>query len=173
MKIRVDRIPEEGRQIEGNIDPASVELDIPCYSLDEPLALKGRAARTGEDVYVEGTLTGSLNSECSRCLVNFRMPLDLDLNIVFAPQKEGMEEDNDALEQDENLSYYSGDSIDLVQEIKDLILVTLPIKPICRPDCKGLCPQCGADLNTNPCRCEQHKGPSPFDKLKELKGKLE
>jgi uncharacterized protein len=173
MRIRVDNIPEKGKHIEESIDAAAAELDIPGYSFDEPLAFAGRAVRTAEDIYVNGRLKGALESQCGRCLNSFRMPLDLTLDVVFAPREESAGEESEDLELGPEISYYCGDSIELLREIKELILVNLPIKPVCRADCKGLCPQCGADLNTSPCRCEQSKGPSPFDKLRDLKFKLE
>lgn len=173
MKIHVDKIPEEGERIEGGIEPSEISLDLPGYSLDEPVVFAGHVAKTDEDVYVEGTVRGAVRPECSRCLATFTMPLELDMNLVYVPKREQTEEEGETLDPDSNLSYYEGDSIDLLQEIRDLVLTSLPIKPVCRPDCKGLCPQCGADLNTAACSCEQQRGPSPFDKLKELRSKLE
>ncbi len=146
---------------------------MPGYRLVEPLAFVGQATRATDDIYLEGRLTGVVESECSRCLKSFSMPVDLVLEGVYVLQKERQGKESDVLELDSNLSYYDGESLDLLQETKDLLLVNLPIKPVCRPDCRGLCPQCGTDLNEDPCTCEQSKGPSPFDKLKDLKAKLE
>lgn len=173
MIIRIDNIPEEGQRIEGKIDPSAMQLDMPGYSLTEALAIAGRATRSGEDVMLEGNLTGSVESQCGRCLSYFKMPVDVAVDVVFAPRREPSGEQTEVIDTDVNISYYDGNSIDLSQEMNDVILVNLPIKPICREDCKGLCPQCGVDLNTAPCRCGGDKGPSPFDKLKELKAELE
>lgn len=172
MKIRVDSIHEGGKPVEGTIDPADMRLEEPYCSIDEPLIFSGYATRNAEDVSVKGSLTGSIKSQCSRCLEAFTMTIDMVMDTDFLPRRVDSEDEGDLFEPGSNLSYYDGDSIDLLQEIRDLILVNFPIKPVCRPDCKGLCPQCGAELNKSPCRCEQHKGPSAFDKLKELKFKL-
>lgn len=128
---------------------------------------------SGEGVTVKGNLTGSVRSQCGRCLGNFKMPVDAGMDIMFLPRSERADDETELVDVDESFSYYDGDSIDLLKEIKDLIIVSLPIKPICREDCKGLCPQCGADLNEGPCRCGGKSGPSPFDELKELRSKLE
>lgn len=173
MRIRVDNIPEEGQRIEGTIDPSSIELDMPGYSFIEPLAFVGRATRSAEDIIVEGSLTGTMKSQCGRCLNGFKMPLDMTMQVVFAPQEEPEADGGGKIDIGENFSYYDGNDIDLSQEVKDLILVNLPISPVCREDCKGLCPQCGVDLNASPCKCGDDKGPSPFDKLKQLKQQIE
>ena len=172
MRIRVESIPEDGKSIHEEIEPAAIELDEPYYTIEEPLVFTGSATRNGDDIYIKGRLSGAVKSECGRCLETFLMPIDLAVDAVFAPREEDAEDENEMFESESNLSYYDGDSIDLLQELKDIILVSLPIKPICRLDCKGLCPQCGTDLNKGSCQCENRKGPSPFDKLKELKTKL-
>lgn len=175
MRIRVDNIPEGGRQIAEEIDPSAIELDVPGYGATEAFAFTGRATRLGEDVTLEGSLTGSVDSRCSRCLNDFRMPVDMSIDLVFVPRIEPARDDAEAVDVDidAGFSYYDGNSIDLLRELRELVLVNLPIKPVCREDCKGLCPRCGADLNDAPCRCAGEKGPSPFDKLKGLKAKLE
>ena len=101
------------------------------------------------------------------------MPIDITVDTIFTPRIEREDDETEVIEVDESFPFYDGDSIDLQQEAKELVLVSLPIKPVCREDCRGLCPECGADLNTNPCGCGNEGGPSPFDKLKELKAKLE
>jgi uncharacterized protein len=172
MRIRVDSIHEGSKPIEGTVDPTAMQLDDSYCSFDKPLTFSGYATRNAEDVRVKGSLTGSIKSQCSRCLEAFTMTIDLVMDTAFVPRRGDSEDEDGTFEPGSILSYYDGDSIDLLQEIKDLILVNLPIKPICRPDCRGLCPQCGAELNKSPCQCEQDKGLSPFDKLKELKSKL-
>ncbi len=173
MRIRVDNIPEDGLQLNGTIDPSSIEFNMPDYSLVEPLAFVGRATRAVENVVVKGRLTGSVQSQCGRCLDSFSMPVDVAVRIVFAPEQEPSAEDGFVTEADENFSYYAGNTIDLSREAKDLILVNLPIRPICGEDCKGLCPGCGVDLNKDPCKCGGGGAPSPFDELRELKQRIE
>ena len=173
MKIRVDSIPGEGLRIERKIDPSDLEPDVPGHGLPEAFSFIGRARRSSAGVMVKGNLTGSVRSQCGRCLGNFKMPVDAGMDIMFLPRSERADDETELVDVDESFSYYDGDSIDLLKEIKDLIIVSLPIKPICREDCKGLCPHCGADLNEGACRCGGKSGPSPFDELKELRSKLE
>lgn len=173
MKFRIDTIPEEGTYVEATISSASITIDMPGYSLDNPLVFSGRLTRSAQNVYVRGNLSGAVNAQCGRCLESFDMPLNLDMDIAFSPQREQLDQEMEMIEQDSNLAYYEADSIDLLPEIRDLFLVNLPIRPVCRSECKGLCSHCGADLNVNPCKCEQHLEASPFEKLKGLKSKVE
>ena len=172
MKLRADTITDEGSSIEGQIDPAEIDLRGFPYTLDRPLAFSGTATRSDEDIFVRGRLAGMLHAQCSRCLKDMDVPVDVELDSMFVPH-EDEEESEEETEADEAVSYYDGEVIDLSREVRDLFLVSLSIKPICRPQCKGLCSQCGADLNEGPCRCGRQTGPSPFDALKDLKAKLE
>jgi len=173
MKIAVDKIPEEGHPVEGKIEASEIALDMPGYGMSEPMAIAGRVTKVDRDVYLTATLRGALDSECSRCLTAFKMPLGLNLSVVYVPDKGRMEEKEGALESDFNVSFYEDDVIDILQDVKETIIINLPIKPVCRPDCKGLCPHCGADLNVADCGCEKAARGSPFEELKKLKSKLE
>ncbi len=173
MKIRVDKIPEEGEPIEGSVSPSEVNLDMPGYSLTETIQFAGQVSKNGDDILVQGKLRGVVNSECSRCLKNFTMAIGLDMDVVYVPEKERRGKESDIIELDPNLAFYEGDTIELLHEIKDLVLVSLPIQPICDASCKGLCLHCGADLNVTQCECEHEVVGSPFAQLKDLKSKLE
>jgi uncharacterized protein len=173
MKLRVDTIPEEGMDIEGDIGPEQIGLDMPNYRLTEPLHFSGHATKTEEDVYIEGMLRGEVDADCSRCLEPMKLPLELELNVMFVPKQKLPEGDNGSIEPESNLAFYVDETIDLLQELRDLLLVNLPIKPICRPDCKGLCALCGKDLNISGCDCPESPTESPFSKLLEVKKRME
>jgi uncharacterized protein len=101
------------------------------------------------------------------------LSIDIRADIVFVPWIELGDDKTEVVDVDESFSYYDGDTIDLPREVRELILVSLPIRPVCRQDCRGLCSRCGADLNRESCRCGAETELSPFSKLKELKAKLE
>ena len=173
MKLRTDIIPEEGMDLDGAVDPSEIHLDVPGYSVTEPLHFSGRAVKTEDDVFVEGTLSGNISAQCSRCLESVQMPLELDLNVMYVPGEKLPEEEGITVEPESNAAYYVGDTIDLLQELRDLLLVNLPIKVVCREDCKGLCSSCGANLNISGCDCPEGETGSPFDKLSELKKRMQ
>lgn len=173
MKFSVYTVPAEGLPIRGVIEPDEIKLDMPGYSLTKPLEFDGNTVKAAEDFYVEGVLSGVVRSECGRCLNIFSMPINLNFHTIYAVRREEADLEDEDAEPDSDLSYYDGDTIDLLPDLKDLLLLNLPIRPICKPECKGLCPQCGVDLNAESCKCQLNGDASPFAKLKGLKAKLE
>ncbi|MFN2136883.1 MAG: YceD family protein [Candidatus Promineifilaceae bacterium] len=129
-----------------------VELDYPTIQIAddmtlEPLQGSFRATRTSEGIYLSGRLTSRLLTECVRCLEEAIVPLTLDMDELFYyPPGEAPEE-----------SYVVGENgfIDLAPLVRELALLDTPIKPLCKPDCQGLCMECGANLNFEECGCEE------------------
>jgi uncharacterized protein len=103
-------------------------------------------------VVVTGTVTSTWSGECRRCLRPVSAPLVASVREVF--ERAPRVRDADAAEADEAETYpFSGDTVDLVPLIRDALLLELPLAPLCRPDCAGLCPICGADRTEQPCDC--------------------
>ena len=128
----------------------------------EPPVLTGpvRLMRTGEGVLVQGHLTGELSMPCSRCLEPVTVPVDIDVVEVFSPtldiltgQAVQPEDDDTALWIDEH------HILDLREVLRQDLLVALPLHPLCREDCRGLCPTCGQNLNEGTCNCEPEPDP--------------
>lgn len=113
------------------------------------------------DMYrAEGRIETSVRFQCSRCLEDFIHPLHADFALNFTSQPDT---DPESLIQGEyeikaeqaGLVIFRDDEIDLTESIQDQILMALPIQPLCREDCRGLCPQCGTNLNLGGCNCEK------------------
>ncbi|MFE9274456.1 YceD family protein [Paenibacillus glucanolyticus] len=101
-------------------------------------------------VDVRGSLQGELEMHCSRCLKPINEHVHIPFHEVFQPV-----EDPEAL-QDENddTTYVQGESVDLTPYVEETFLLHLPLAPVCSADCKGLCPNCGKDLNEDTCCCD-------------------
>lgn len=114
-----------------------------------------------------GRLKGRYEADCVRCLRAIDGEVDADIRIVFSDEPA---DENAALdfndEDDEGIVHFRGDRIDAREEIRAELLVLTPMLPWCSEDCKGLCAQCGADLNEGPCNCEPFDD-SDFQKAKE------
>ena len=95
-----------------------------------------------EGVLVSGTATAPLSGECGRCLEPVTDTVAVDLQELFAYA--------DSDDQDEDVSLMEGDLLDLEPVLRDAVVLDLPFQPLCRPDCTGLCPRCGANLNDEP-----------------------
>jgi uncharacterized protein len=95
-----------------------------------------------------------LELPCSRCLEPFRLPVDASFDQRFLPSSAmATQEEREVQEDDFEISYYRDDQIDLNQLLREQFYLVLPMKPLCGEDCKGLCAQCGTNLNTATCTC--------------------
>jgi uncharacterized protein len=131
------------------------------------------------NVFVRGNLTGWFEVACGRCLGPARIPLEEDLAVTFLPRSE-MPADADAAapgeeaeasfeEDDVDVYPYDGEQVDLEQLLREQLVLAVPFAPLCRPDCQGLCPVCGTDLNREPCACDRRPVDPRLAALKDLK----
>jgi uncharacterized metal-binding protein YceD (DUF177 family) len=117
----------------------------------------------GTHAFATGTFTGNLHVACSRCVGDVNIILDEHLMVTFMPPGElPAEDDNTAGEdgkevqtEDLDLFPFDGDRIDLEPLFREQFVLSIPYAPLCREDCKGLCGQCGVDLNSGTCTCEK------------------
>lgn len=102
--------------------------------------------KSGERVSVRGTVRSRAHLECVRCLREFDLPLEAPL-VVYA-ERSGMASraEQEALERDDFMLFHDGRRLDLREPVREAMLLELPITPLCREDCPGLCPKCGAEL---------------------------
>jgi uncharacterized protein len=108
-----------------------------------------RIARTPQGLLVIGNFTATIPAECVRCLTNFEQELHFEFNELYAFSKRMVTESGLILPEDGN--------IDLTPIIREYLLIEIPIRPLCKPDCKGLCVICGEDLNLNTCEHQRQK----------------
>ena len=116
--------------------------------------------RTPQGLLVTGNFSGSTSLECARCLGSFEQRLNWDMTELYAFNEKSVSESGLIVPEDAQ--------IDLEPIIRDYALLEIPISPVCRPDCKGLCPVCGQDLNVRDCGHRPQEDESPFSSLKKL-----
>ncbi len=127
----------------------------------------------GSHAFAAGTFQGDLKVACSRCVGPVRLVIDEKLRVTFMPPSEMPAEDEtesdegpEVAEEDLDVFPFDGDKIDLEPMLREQFVLAVPFAPLCQEACKGLCPQCGIDLNTSTCACE-----APIDpRLAALKG---
>lgn len=134
MKIEINKIPAEGLELEEDLDPQDLDIATEQIKFKEPLKVSAKAIKITNTISVDIIVCGQMNLVCGRCLVEFQRELRQNLKLNFIV-------DNDKL------------FIDLDPEIRQEIILNYPWKIVCKPDCKGLCPRCGADLNKGKCNC--------------------
>ena len=124
-----------------------------------PVRVRGSYSFDSGTVTMDGTIEAETEDRCSRC----GKPVQVRLRIPFTERfvKDAPDEDGDAY-------VYTGDVICPDRMIMDQIFLSYPLTPLCREDCKGLCPVCGADLNESDCGCKAPVAENPFAVLKTL-----
>lgn len=174
MKISLARLPIEGTRFEHQYQTGELDVSAHEFDLTEPPFISGRVKRSGMDVKLDGTLKAGLSVPCDRCLRDVSVTLDQTINLVFIPlEAERVNKGETELhESDLEFSYYENDELDVDQLIREQLELALPVRVLCQTECRGLCPQCGADLNTNACDCQPPTDPR-WQELAELKEQLE
>jgi uncharacterized protein len=124
------------------------------YTVVAPVELAFEVNKDKDRFRLVGTVKTELELGCSRCLEPFRMPVDASFDIRYLPESEASSDpEREVEEEDLETSYYSDDQIDLNQLLREQFYLALPMKPLCQEGCKGLCAQCGTNLNTGTCTC--------------------
>jgi uncharacterized protein len=134
-----------------------------------PVRGKVQFTRTDQGIWAQGQVEVGLDMECGRCLVPFAQMITLDLHDMFVPMVDvvtgapvkGL---SDA---DEELNISAHHILDLTEVVRQYLVAATPLLPLCQPQCQGLCPQCGADLNEDLCGCAAQGDPrwAPLQRL--------
>jgi uncharacterized protein len=125
------------------------------YKVAAPVHLELDVHKDAEAYRVIGRVTTRLQLECGRCLESFEIPVDSAFELRYVPHVEpGVEgEEREVAEDDLTTAFYKEDSIDLGELMHEQFVLALPMKPLCKDTCKGLCVHCGTDLNKGTCAC--------------------
>src|SRR5262245_9825934 len=149
MLVRISEIPDEGLTVAGT-EPFRRPFADPLWRLEDAhLFLQ----KDGADIVVVGKLRARVPQTCSRCLEPYHVTVVPDVDSRFVPAPRGRGEDHELLADDLETDVYSGDSLDLASLVETETTLALPMKPLCREDCRGLCPVCGTNRNATACSC--------------------
>jgi len=123
--------------------------------LDAPLSVWIRIQPVGKKLALEGSVASSLLLQCDRCLEPYSWELSKDFRIFLSLSQFRGGVDVELSEDDLNLEFLHGNFLELEQVVKEQIILSLPMKTLCSPECKGLCPICGSNLNLKTCSCSK------------------
>ncbi len=167
MAIKINDIPPEG---------LTLELEQKLDLFNEGTASTAFTAAitikpTGAGIFnITGRVQAEPMLECSRCLINFPYKIDTGLDINLAPVSSlGTSPDHELERSELDIEFYQGDEIDPVELVKEQLLISIPMVSLHAPDCKGLCPVCGMNLNEADCGCPK-EGRGEFSAFSGLKG---
>jgi uncharacterized protein len=175
VKIRIDDLKDktvelvDEEPVAGYPSLIAMEAAGECSFL-APLRISLAIAREYDHVRVNGRVETELRLNCSRCLAEYRTAIDSPFTIFYL-RATGTDQDEEVelAEEDMISATYAGDEIDFTVEIAEQIVMAIPFKPLCREDCRGLCPTCGADLNNADCSCSRQEINVKFSALKDFK----
>ncbi|SMC67277.1 uncharacterized protein SAMN04488500_106282 [Sporomusa malonica] len=155
MKINITHLRKEL----GSNQPFSFEASARELGLDnqaiwaDSMMVEGCVINKGMIYEIAGKIHATMNQSCSRCLEDMVTILTVPFSEEY--READFEKSSEALVQE--LNYFSGDEIDITDLIRENILLAEPINPVCSENCRGLCPQCGVNLNINTCGCNSTK----------------
>jgi uncharacterized protein len=177
VKIRVADITDKQKTLEAVEEfsrypaLASVQEAGDC-KFSAPLTVSLAVAREYDHIRVHGAVNTSIVLTCSRCLAEHAAAVESRFTIFYTRADGNQPEDEVELGEEDLISAaYSGDEIDFDDEIAAQVLLEIPYKPLCSEECRGLCPDCGADLNNSACSCSDKRSSMAFSTLKGLKVK--
>jgi uncharacterized protein len=154
MKLELSHYRRPLQRFERTFEPSELHQEDEAYRVVAPVHLAFDIHKDKDKFRLVGKVRTELELPCSRCLEPFRMPIDLEFDQRYLPQSEASaEEESEVAEDDLETSFYRDDQIDLDGLLREQCYLALPMKPLCREDCRGLCPQCGTNLNMSTCTC--------------------
>jgi uncharacterized protein len=132
-----------------------------------PVLVDAVAELEGSEIRIRGHLRTRLEAPCDRCLQPVEIPIERDFDLLYRPMRSIAREEEIEISADElNVGFYSGEGIPLADVVTEQVILSVPMKVICRPECRGLCPRCGVDRNRETCQCPPPDADSPFASLK-------
>ena len=169
MRVHILDIPEDGLH-------QDVEIPVVLPERRSPDMARGhvRIFRFGKKVLVEGSIKMSASLLCSRCLKDLPFPVEIDFKEEYNPASEIVTDEDYELSRGElDLSYYSGDELDLSELVQEQVLLAIPMKPLCSDECRCICQNCGSDLNDSRCSCSSEEVDARMAPLKVLKDMMQ
>lgn len=164
MFLPIIDIPEDGLSTQ-------FMTDVQVLDSEEiiPVSVHVSILKKRETIFIEGNLQASVRLTCSRCLRDYTRDFDTSFNVRYVPLERKAPEKEHELTKDElDIAYYSEGIINLKELATEQLILMLPMKPLCKDECKGLCMICGIDLNESHCACHVDKTDPRWAALKKL-----
>jgi len=166
MNLDLRQIRVESTDLHFSQSAEELEISVAGVKFPAPIEIDVAATMIGDEIICQGEVFTEVEIECSRCLELFDMPIEAHLQFVVqmidSPQELESEDDDFEVIPKTQTNY------DISQRVRDAVTLSLPLKPLCSEDCRGLCPMCGTNLNESTCDCTPDKTDERWDALKNL-----
>lgn len=171
MLIDLQKLHGQREHFERRFEPSAFDPQDEDYRVATPVDLSMDVERAGGDAYrATGRAVTRLELQCGRCLDSFEVPVDANFELRYIPAVHNTGEgEREIAEDDLTTAFYREGSLDVIEMLREQFQLALPMKPLCAEACRGLCPECGANLNRTDCGCSP-KWEDP--RLAPLKGLL-
>ncbi len=155
MNLDLHEIQETRQRVRRTVSSASLgSEDGDEYEVTGEVTLDLDVRKDESTVRLVGRLDAMLDLGCSRCLERFDWPVSVNIDMLYVPESEDVGDGDVRIEEaDVSTAFYRDEQIDLGQLMREQFQLTLPMKPLCREDCFGLCAVCGGNRNTTTCQC--------------------
>ncbi|MGB3974916.1 MAG: DUF177 domain-containing protein [bacterium] len=168
-KVFLNEIPNEGLVLAFSLPASEIDIQIENSKLADEVSFKGSIQRFGERFILSGRLESRWIFQCDRCLKSYECLMETPVLMHYVEQKDdGRIASHTFKDTDEEPEEIVKDAINLLDALKEQLILQLPMKMLCSDTCKGLCPQCGHNLNKGDCKCPPPVTDSRFSKLKDL-----
>jgi uncharacterized protein len=169
LSLNLTNIRAQHERFERVYRPDEVPADD-AFRVVAPVELAFDIFKDNAQFRLVGSVSTTLELPCSRCLEPFALPVASSFDLRYQPHTENTGEGEREVEEDDlTTAFYENDTIDLGHLMREQFFLALPMKPLCREDCQGLCPDCGTNLNRGTCSCERAWEDPRFAALKELR----
>jgi uncharacterized protein len=170
MFLDVKELALHKTRIRKSYAPGSVDYHSGEFKQVEPLEVRASAELVEGQIRISGSLQTKIELVCARCLEPVVEEVSREFDLFYRPMKTIAKDEQLRLKEDDTeIAFFEGEGLFLADVLAEQVLLALPMKVICRSDCRGLCPHCGVNLNSEECRCESHAADPRLAPLARLK----
>lgn len=157
MFLDINELAVRKIRIRRSYAPGTVDYHSGEFRQAEPLEVRATAELVEGQIRITGELQTRLELVCARCLEPVHEEVAREFDLYYRPIASITKEEEVRLKNDDTeIAFFEGQGLFLTDVLAEQVLLALPMKVICRSDCRGLCHQCGVNLNNEECRCETH-----------------
>jgi uncharacterized protein len=181
MEFKISDLEREPIEFDLELSPGRVDFGDEAEQAGN-LATSGRAEVLHEhrgpreivsDIRLRGGFSGKFHVPCARCIEPVEIPLAAEFDLIFRPVgADAGPADRSITAPETEIGYYQKDSLLLDDVLREQVLLSLPVRTLCKPDCKGLCPRCGVNRNNQSCLCEEMQSDPRWEALADLRGRI-
>lgn len=181
MEFKISELEREPIEFDTELKPGAIDLGQEAVQVGQ-MAASGRAEVLHEhrgpkdivaDIRLQGRYAGRFEVPCARCVEPVEIPLKGEYDLIFRPAEADAEATERSITAPETeIGYYQKGSLLLEDVLREQVLLSLPVRTLCKEDCKGLCPRCGENRNMKECSCEKGPADLRWEALAGLQGRI-